>query len=180
MGSAILLLQQHTPTRRAHTRARATSNAREWCGSGGAVRQRRAAQLPLGWRKEGWWSGCVCYGMAAKQACLPKAGALPGRAVRVLCGPRCFRCVLTKTSLRRTPIQLWPANPLVSRPRPYMTKSLHHQHHFSQPHPFCTRFPASFPPTSRLPAFILHFCPPHRVRPDPSSPSTARTQPAVY
>ncbi|KAL6169324.1 Non-histone chromosomal protein 6 [Exserohilum turcicum] len=54
-----------------------------------------------------------------------------------------------------------------------MPKSLHHQHHCTQPHPLCTRFPASFPPPSRLPAFILHFCHLHRVRPDPSSPSTS-------
>ncbi|KAL6169323.1 Non-histone chromosomal protein 6 [Exserohilum turcicum] len=67
--------------------------------------------------------------MAAKQACLPNAGALPGRAVRVLCSPRCFRCCpLTKTSQRRTPIQLWPAKPF----------DLHQRFPFCPIHVLCT------------------------------------------
>lgn len=118
-----------------------------WCGE--------AAQLPVD--KGGVVVRVRCYAMAAKQACLPNALALPGRAVRVLCGPRCFRCVLTKTSQCRPPIQLWPAKPLVSRPRLQMPKSLHHQHPFSQQHPFCTRFPALFRPSTALPALFLHF-----------------------
>lgn len=138
-----------------------------WCGE--------AAQLPVD--KGGVVVRVRCYAMAAKQACLPNALALPGRAVRVLCGPRCFRCVLTKTSQCRPPIQLWPAKPLVSRPRLQMPKSLHHQHPFSQQHPFCTRFPAPFRPCAPLTALFLHFWRHLRIpflssSPSPRLPST--------
>jgi len=98
-------------------------------------------------------------GALAGVTCTPNKAGIRVFAVSLSDLPAPAQLLLTNS----LPYNSRPQTRLVS-PRLHLTKSLYHQHHFSQPHPFSTRFPAPIPPTSTLPAFFLPSCQRRRVR----------------